>query len=136
VELKEALINGLAVLESLSEPDRNVILRRLDMSDMCWQASFSRLEQHLNSMMHASLPPPTSDLIEALNASSKDASVHASPVLLKPCPFCRGEGELCFERHDLNDWQVECNGCGAVSCPEGIRYDQESAITDWNERVV
>jgi hypothetical protein len=29
---------------------------------------------------------------------------------------------------------VQCQKCGASSCPEGIRYSQEEAITDWNTR--
>jgi 5-methylcytosine-specific restriction endonuclease McrA len=61
--------------------------------------------------------------------SEKEAS-------LLPCPFCGGQAELCFQRDDLGDWKVECQGCGAVSCPEGMRYDKKLAIMDWNERIL
>lgn len=55
-------------------------------------------------------------------------------IVLLPCPFCGGFGSVCFQRHDIGDWQVECSGCGAVSCPDGIRYDKQQAIDDWNTR--
>lgn len=61
------------------------------------------------------------------------ASVH--PIVLLPCPFCGGKAEICFQRDDLDDWKVECQGCGAVSCPQGIRYDKQKAIEDWNTRI-
>lgn len=37
---------------------------------------------------------------------------------------------------DLGDWKIECRGCGAVSCPDGMRYDKHLAIRDWNTRIV
>jgi len=44
---------------------------------------------------------------------------------------------LCYERHDIDDWQVECKDCGAVSCPVSLRYhEREGAIDDWNTRIV
>lgn len=56
---------------------------------------------------------------------------------LLPCPFCGGEGELCYERHDIDDWQVSCKECGAVSCPVSMRfYETKGAIDDWNTRIV
>jgi 5-methylcytosine-specific restriction endonuclease McrA len=54
---------------------------------------------------------------------------------LLPCPFCGGKAEACYQRDDLGDWKVECQGCGAVSCPEGMRYDRDLAVADWNKRI-
>jgi Lar family restriction alleviation protein len=54
---------------------------------------------------------------------------------LLPCPFCGGEAVPCYQRDDLGDWKVECTGCGAVSCPDGMRYDRDLAIADWNKRA-
>lgn len=53
---------------------------------------------------------------------------------LLPCPFCGGIAEICYQRDDIGDWKIECQGCGAVSCPEGMRYDKQEAINDWNNR--
>jgi Lar family restriction alleviation protein len=58
----------------------------------------------------------------------------SDPKLL-PCPFCGGNAGLYFQLDDLDDWVVMCDVCGVRSCPEGIRYDRELAITDWNTRV-
>ena len=58
-----------------------------------------------------------------------------SDLELRPCPFCGGSARLYFQLDDLGDWVVTCDGCGARSCPEGIRYDRELAIADWNARV-
>jgi Lar family restriction alleviation protein len=55
-------------------------------------------------------------------------------VALLPCPFCGGSPEICFQRDDIGDYKVECSGCGAVSCPDGMRYDRQLAIDDWNKR--
>jgi Lar family restriction alleviation protein len=57
-------------------------------------------------------------------------------IVLLPCPFCGGEAEECYQRDDLDDWKIECSGCGAVSCPDGMRYDKHLAIKDWNTRIV
>ena len=54
---------------------------------------------------------------------------------LLPCPFCGGIAEICYQRDDIGDWKVECKGCGAVSCPDGMRYDRQQAIDDWNKRI-
>jgi Restriction alleviation protein Lar len=54
---------------------------------------------------------------------------------LLPCPFCGGKGIECYQRDDLGDWKIECEGCGAVSCPDGMRYEKHLAILDWNNRV-
>ena len=54
---------------------------------------------------------------------------------LLPCPFCGGEAVPCYQRDDIGDWKVECKGCGAVSCPDGMRYDMDLAIADWNKRA-
>lgn len=54
---------------------------------------------------------------------------------LLPCPFCGGEATPCYQRDDIGDWKVECQGCGAVSCPDGMRYDMDEAIADWNKRT-
>ena len=53
---------------------------------------------------------------------------------LRPCPFCGGPARLYYQLDDLSDWVVACNGCGARSCPDGIRYDRDLAIADWNTR--
>lgn len=55
-------------------------------------------------------------------------------VELLPCPFCGSSSEICFQRDDIGDYKVECSGCGAVSCPDGMRYDKQQAIDDWNTR--
>lgn len=54
---------------------------------------------------------------------------------LLPCPFCGGEAVPCYQRDDIGDWKVKCTGCGAVSCPDGMRYDRDLAIADWNRRA-
>lgn len=51
-----------------------------------------------------------------------------------PCPFCGSLPVIRFQPHDIDDWCVQCEGCGAESCPEGIRYDRQKAIDDWNTR--
>jgi hypothetical protein len=40
-----------------------------------------------------------------------------------------------FQQDDLGDWKVQCQKCGASSCPEGIRYTQSEAVRDWNTRA-
>lgn len=59
-----------------------------------------------------------------------------NPVMLLPCPFCGGVANECYQRDDLGDWKIECQGCGAVSCPDGMRYDRGLAVEDWNTRIV
>ena len=58
----------------------------------------------------------------------------SDPKLL-PGPFCGGNAGLYFQLDDLDDWVVMCDVCGARSCQEGIRYDRELAVADWNARV-
>lgn len=63
------------------------------------------------------------------------ANWNECPPETKPCPFCGGAPELCFEYDDIGDWKVACRHCGACSCPIGIRYDKQLAIDDWNSRI-
>ena len=53
----------------------------------------------------------------------------------KKCPFCGSYPTIYFQPHDLDDWKVECSLCGSSSCPEGIRYDLNLAIRDWEARL-
>lgn len=63
-------------------------------------------------------------------ATTATAPLHAATLL--PCPFCGGRAEPCY----LGDWRVECIGCGAVSYPDGTRYEKNLAIKDWNTRII
>ncbi len=58
-----------------------------------------------------------------------------TPPELKPCPFCGGIAVARFQLDDIGDYRVVCDGCGASACPQGIRYSQSEAITDWNTRA-
>ncbi len=53
---------------------------------------------------------------------------------LLPCPFCGGEPIMQFQLDDLGDWKVQCDNCGASTCPEGTHYTKEKAEEDWNIR--
>ncbi len=39
-----------------------------------------------------------------------------------------------FQLDDVGDYRVMCDGCGASSCPNGIRYTEQEAADDWNKR--
>lgn len=54
---------------------------------------------------------------------------------MKPCPYCPGIPKVNFQIDDVADYRVMCEGCGASSCPDGIRYTKEESIADWNTRI-
>jgi Lar family restriction alleviation protein len=56
-------------------------------------------------------------------------------VKLLPCPFCGNCAFLEYQLHDLGDYIVLCDSCGASTCPKEMRYDKDEAIIDWNTRV-
>jgi hypothetical protein len=55
-------------------------------------------------------------------------------ITLLPCPFCNGTPIIHFQLDDVGDYRAMCEGCGASSCPEGIRYSKDEAAADWNGR--
>lgn len=73
--------------------------------------------------------------VARIEAQVKAAKAAMQELRLLPCPFCNGVPILCYQRDDIGDYKVECQGCGAVSCPDGMRYDKEQAINDWNQRA-
>ncbi len=53
-----------------------------------------------------------------------------------PCPFCNSDAELNYEMYSLEDWSVKCTLCGAETCPDELRENEQDAIDDWNTRCI
>ena len=54
-------------------------------------------------------------------------------IVLKPCPFCGGTGELM--RGLFDGWSIYCNRCPAVMHGEEHTSNPQKIADKWNRRV-